>query len=129
MSRWSPLNPLNQPQPRNRQKHGNDQRIVNTVMIHLLAAALAAGASLANAQLTATPAPTAAVPTSGPIATPTPTPTPVTPAAVVPAISPTWAQGRTAEQANSNLTPHPPGLIALPVDEIQTIKLKAPPGF
>ena len=122
MSRWSPLNSLNQPQPRNRQKLGNDQRIVNTVMIHLFTGALAVGASLANAQLTATPAPTAA-----PVATPTPAP--VTPAAVVPAIPPTWAQGRTAEQANSNLTPHPPGLIALPVDEIQTTKLKAPPGF
>ena len=129
MSRWSPLNSLNQPQPRNRQKLGNDQRIVNTMMIHLFAGALAVGASLANAQLTATPAPTAAVPTAAPVATPTPTPTLVTPAAVVPAIPPTWAQGRTAEQANSNLTPHPPGLIALPVDEIQTAKLKAPPGF
>ena len=45
------------------------------------------------------------------------------------AVPPTWAQGRTAEQANSTLVPHPPGLIALPADEIPTDKLKVPAGF
>jgi glucose/arabinose dehydrogenase len=45
------------------------------------------------------------------------------------AVPPTWAQGRTAEQANSTLVPHPPGLIALPAEDIPTAKLKAPPGF
>lgn len=45
------------------------------------------------------------------------------------AVPPTWAQGRTAEQASSKLVPHPPGLIALPADEIPTDKLKVPAGF
>ena len=47
----------------------------------------------------------------------------------VPAIPATWAQGRTAEQANSPLVPLPPGLTALPVDEIKTSELKVPKGF
>ncbi|MFT5644178.1 MAG: glucose/arabinose dehydrogenase [Janthinobacterium sp.] len=50
-------------------------------------------------------------------------------APAVPAIPPTWAQGRTAEQANSNLVPHPPGLTALAVEDIPTASLKVPPGF
>ena len=45
------------------------------------------------------------------------------------AVPPTWAQGRTVEQANSKLVPHPPGLIALPAEEIPTAKLKVPAGF
>ena len=45
------------------------------------------------------------------------------------AVPPTWAQGRSAEQADSKLAPHPPGLIALPTEEIPTAKLKVPPGF
>ena len=60
------------------------------------------------------------------------TPAAGAPAAVAPAapaIPPTWAQGRTAEQASSTLVPHAPGLIALPVGEIPTASLKVPPGF
>jgi glucose/arabinose dehydrogenase len=45
------------------------------------------------------------------------------------AIPPTWAQGRTAEQAALNLVPHPPGMTALPVSDIPTDKLKVPAGF
>ena len=45
------------------------------------------------------------------------------------AVPPTWAQGRTAGQADSKLVPHPPGLIALPTEDIPTAKLKVPPGF
>lgn len=49
--------------------------------------------------------------------------------AATPAIPPTWAQGRTADQESLNLVPHPPGLTALPLDEIQTSTLKVPKGF
>ena len=49
--------------------------------------------------------------------------------AVAPAIPPTWAQGRTKEQENSTLAPHPPGLTALDAKEIPVSNLKAPPGF
>lgn len=79
----------------------------------------------ATALVTSAAAMAQATPAAAPVAPP------VAPAAkpAVPAIPPTWAQGRTAEQANSNLTPHPPGLIALPTDEIPTAKLKVPPGF
>jgi len=45
------------------------------------------------------------------------------------AIPPTWAQGRTADQVALNLVPHPPGMTALPVEDIPTIKLKVPAGF
>lgn len=50
-------------------------------------------------------------------------------APAIPAIPPTWAQGRTPEQANSNLVPHPPGLTAMTAADIPTTNLKAPPGF
>jgi glucose/arabinose dehydrogenase len=55
--------------------------------------------------------------------------TAVAPAAVPAAIPATWAQGRTAEQAKSTLVPHPPGMMALPPDEIPTSSLQVPPGF
>ena len=45
------------------------------------------------------------------------------------AIPPTWAQGRKAEQEAANLSPHPPGLTALPATEIPVDKIKVPPGF
>ena len=37
------------------------------------------------------------------------------------AIPPTWAQGRTPEQVALNLVPHPPGMTALPVSDIQSV--------
>ena len=37
------------------------------------------------------------------------------------AIPPTWAQGRTPEQVALNLVPHPPGMTALPANEIPTV--------
>jgi glucose/arabinose dehydrogenase len=48
---------------------------------------------------------------------------------VSPAIPPSWAQGRPPELANSTLAPNPPGLIALPLDEIPLKSLKVPQGF
>lgn len=48
---------------------------------------------------------------------------------VVPAMPPTWAQGRSGEQADSPLVPHAPPLFALPADEIPVSSLKVPPGF
>ena len=45
------------------------------------------------------------------------------------AIPPTWAQGRTPEQVALNLVPHPPGMTALPDNEIPTDKLRVPAGF
>jgi glucose/arabinose dehydrogenase len=68
-------------------------------------------------------------------APPTAPATPAAPAAaatapgVSPAIPPTWAQGRSAEQEKLNLAPHPPGLTALDEKEIPVASLKAPPGF
>ena len=58
-------------------------------------------------------------------------PAPAAPAAApaAPAIPPTWAQGRKPEQEAANLSPHPPGLTALPANEIPVDKLKVPPGF
>lgn len=50
-------------------------------------------------------------------------------APAAPLIPPTWAQGRTAEQEAANLSPHPPGLSALPVAEIPLDKIKLPKGF
>ena len=55
------------------------------------------------------------------------TPTPA--AGATPAIPPTWAQGRTADGMNPSLSPNPPGISALPADEIPVSKLKVPPGF
>jgi glucose/arabinose dehydrogenase len=49
--------------------------------------------------------------------------------AAAPLIPPTWAQGRKPEQEAANLSPHPPGLTALPEKDIPVDKLKAPPGF
>jgi glucose/arabinose dehydrogenase len=57
-----------------------------------------------------------------------PAPAPQAPTAA-PAIPPSWAQGRTKEQENSTLAPHPPGLTALDEKDIPVAKLKAPPGF
>jgi glucose/arabinose dehydrogenase len=45
------------------------------------------------------------------------------------AIPPTWAQGRTAEQANSSLVPHPPGMMAREAADIPTANLRVPAGF
>jgi glucose/arabinose dehydrogenase len=50
-------------------------------------------------------------------------------ASAVPLIPPTWAQGRKPEQEAANLSPHPPGLTALPANEIPVDKIKVPPGF
>ncbi|MDH6420872.1 hypothetical protein M2131_000813 [Polynucleobacter sphagniphilus] len=50
------------------------------------------------------------------------------PAAPV-AIPPTWAQGRTADGMNPSLAPSPPGISAMPVEDIPVSKLKVPPGF
>jgi glucose/arabinose dehydrogenase len=60
---------------------------------------------------------------------PQPSAAPAPPAAAAPAIPPTWAQGRKAEQEAANLSPHPPGLTALPATEIPVDKIKVPPGF
>ena len=56
---------------------------------------------------------------------------PVAPAAApaAPLIPPSWAQGRKPEQEAANLAPHPPGLSALPLNEIPVDKIKVPPGF
>ena len=42
---------------------------------------------------------------------------------------PSWAQGRTVEQAASTLAPNPPGLTAMPGEEIPLNKIKLPKGF
>ena len=55
--------------------------------------------------------------------------TPAPAAGATPAIPPTWAQGRTADGMNPSLSPNPPGISALPADEIPVSKLKVPPGF
>ena len=49
--------------------------------------------------------------------------------AAAPAIPPTWAQGRTADGMNPSLSPNPPGISAMPADEIPVSKLKVPAGF
>jgi glucose/arabinose dehydrogenase len=58
-----------------------------------------------------------------------PAPAPAPAPAVSPAIPPTWAQGRSPEQENSPLAPHPPGLTALPASDIPLDKIQLPPGF
>jgi glucose/arabinose dehydrogenase len=50
-------------------------------------------------------------------------------ASATPAIPPTWAQGRKPEQEALNLSPHPPGLTALALEEIPVDKIKVPEGF
>ncbi len=103
-----------------------NHRHKNILWIALSAVAIATVAACASA-----PAPMAA-PAKAAVAIPATTPAAApaaAPVAAPAAIPPTWAQGRTAEQANSPLTPHPPGLIALPLKDIQTSNLKAPPGF
>jgi glucose/arabinose dehydrogenase len=50
-------------------------------------------------------------------------------APAAPLIPPTWAQGRKPEQEAANLSPHPPGLTALPANEIPVNQIKVPPGF
>ncbi|QWD26662.1 sorbosone dehydrogenase family protein [Polynucleobacter paneuropaeus] len=55
--------------------------------------------------------------------------TPAPSAGATPAIPPTWAQGRTPDGMNPSLSPNPPGISALPADEIPVSKLKVPPGF
>lgn len=57
------------------------------------------------------------------------TPAPAAAPAATPAIPPTWAQGRTADGMNPALSPNPPGIAAMPADEIPVNKLKVPPGF
>ena len=42
---------------------------------------------------------------------------------------PSWAQGRPAELASSNLAPHAPGLIAKQAKDLPVDKIKLPPGF
>ena len=79
----------------------------------LIMAALAATCAIAQQTLPATPTPQAA-----PAATPAP-----------PLIPPTWAQGRKPEQEAANLSPHPPGLTALPANELPVGSIKVPPGF
>ncbi len=54
---------------------------------------------------------------------------PAQPQAAPPAIPPTWAQGRSAEQESSTLAPHPPGMTAKPAAEIPLDKIKLPKGF
>src|ERR1700682_5685033 len=76
-----------------------------------------AAASAAFAQQPAPPAPANS---TAPAAAGTPAPAP---------IPPTWAQGRSSEQEKMNLAPHPPGLTALPANEIPVQNLKAPNGF
>ena len=49
--------------------------------------------------------------------------------AAAPPIPATWAQGRKPEQEALNLAPHPPGLTALPLNEIPLDKIKVPKGF
>lgn len=51
--------------------------------------------------------------------------------APAPAVPPSWAQGRRADQEASSLAPHPPGLSALSADELTKAmgNLKVPPGF
>ncbi|HET9651924.1 MAG TPA: hypothetical protein VFP36_07025, partial [Usitatibacter sp.] len=49
--------------------------------------------------------------------------------APAPAVPPSWAQGRRAEQESSTLAPHPPGITALPASEIPVDKIKVPAGF
>jgi len=51
------------------------------------------------------------------------------PAAAAPAASPSWAQGRGAEQANSPLAPHSPRLTATPADRIPVDAIRLPAGF
>jgi glucose/arabinose dehydrogenase len=87
----------------------------NRVLIAVLSAgtAIAATSAIAQQPAPATPAPAAA------------TTTPTAP----PPIPPSWAQGRKPEQEAANLSPHPPGLTALPANEIPVDKIKVPPGF
>jgi glucose/arabinose dehydrogenase len=46
-----------------------------------------------------------------------------------PASPPTWSQGRKPEQEALNLSPHPPPLTALPLEEIPIGKIQVPEGF
>jgi glucose/arabinose dehydrogenase len=79
--------------------------------VALLASASAAFA-LSNA-IAQQPAPAAPPPAANP----------------APAVPPTWAQGRKPEQEALNLAPHPPALMALPLEEIPIDKIKLPDGF
>jgi glucose/arabinose dehydrogenase len=49
--------------------------------------------------------------------------------APAPAVPPSWAQGRKGDQETSTLAPHPPGLSALPANELPVKDIKVPPGF
>jgi glucose/arabinose dehydrogenase len=57
--------------------------------------------------------------------------TPPTPAAAspAPAVPPTWSQGRKPEQEGLNLSPHPPALEALALEDIRVDRIKLPEGF
>ena len=83
-----------------------------------VAAALLIATNLYAQQPAPATPPVPAVPAAAPTAAPAVAPAP-----------PSWAQGRTAEQEAANLSPHPPGLSALPAAEIPLDKIKLPPGF
>lgn len=88
-------------------------RMTHAFRRHLVIVSLIASAFPAFAQQPAPAAPAAPAPAAAPAA----------------AVPPTWSQGRPAEQANSTLVPHPPGMLAMAADELPTAKLKVPPGF
>ncbi len=79
-------------------------------------------AAVAFVSLAQQPAPPAVTTPGQPAGAPPNTP-------VAPPIPPTWAQGRSAEQEALNLAPHPPGMTALPENEIPLKTLKVPKGF
>lgn len=83
-----------------------------------VAAALLIATNLCAQQPAPATPPVPAAPAAAPTAAPAVAPAP-----------PSWAQGRTAEQEAANLSPHPPGLSALPAAEIPLDKIKLPPGF
>jgi len=49
--------------------------------------------------------------------------------APAPPIPPSWQQGRRGDQESSTLAPHPPGLTALPANELPVNNIKVPSGF
>lgn len=101
-------------------------------------ALIAAGLTLLATPLVQAQQPQAQQPQPQQSAQPAPTgsaqPTPAGGAnaqAPAPAVPPSWAQGRRPEQESSTLAPHPPGITALPADELAKAvsSLKVPPGF
>src|SRR5580692_808364 len=51
------------------------------------------------------------------------------PPAAAPAVPAAWAQGRKPDQEGMNLSPHPPPLTALALEEIPIGNVKLPEGF